>query len=76
MSHQRGGTFDPVVIGEGKYTMSATLERLEAGRSLEGVLSVMFRQGPKSIKNPPRPLIEDLDALPMPARGLPGDARR
>ena len=39
-------------------------------RSLEGVLGVVFRRGDEIVKNPPRPLIEDLDALPFPAREL------
>ena len=62
--------FDAVGTGEGELTVPEMLERLESGRSLDGVLGVAFRRGAEIVKNPPRPLIEDLDALPFPAREL------
>lgn len=62
--------FDAVVTGEGEQTLVEALDRLARGRGLEGVLGVAFRQGERIIRNPPRPLIEDLDALPFPARAL------
>ena len=43
---------------------------MRRGAELEGVLGVAFRRGDEIVKNPPRPLIEDLDALPFPAREL------
>lgn len=63
---------DAVVTGEGESTMVEMLDRLQRGESLEGVRGVVFRQGVDIIRNPPRPLIEDLDALPFPARELLG----
>jgi len=66
--------FDAVGTGEGEITVPEMLERLESGLSLDGVLGVAFRRGAEIIKNPPRPLIEDLDALPFPARELLGDS--
>ena len=62
--------FDAVVTGEGERTVPELLARLEAGRGLEDVLGVAFRHGNEIVKNPPRPLIEDLDTLPFPAREL------
>ena len=56
--------------------MVEVLERLETGRSLAGVLGVVFRDNDTIRKNPPRPLITDLDALPFPARELLGDSGR
>lgn len=64
---------DAVVTGEGEYTAPELVARLEAGAHLEGVLGVAFRRAAEIVKNPPRPLIEDLDALPFPARDLLGD---
>jgi radical SAM superfamily enzyme YgiQ (UPF0313 family) len=61
---------DAVGTGEGELTVPEMLERIESGRSLEGVLGVAYRRGAEIVKNPPRPLIEDLDALPFPAREL------
>ena len=69
-----GTLFDAVVTGEGEFICLEIVERLATGRSLEGVAGTAFRFGERVVKNPPRPLIEDLDALPFPARDLLGDA--
>ncbi|MEW6118123.1 MAG: radical SAM protein [Nitrospirota bacterium] len=71
-----GVLVDAVVTGEGEFTTLEIVECLEAGRSFEGVLGTVYREGDRIIKNPPRPLITDLDALPFPARELLGDAQR
>ncbi len=71
-----GKSFDAVVTGEGEYTVLEMLERFLAGRGLDGVAGVAYRDGETIRKNPPRPLITDLDALPFPARELLGDASR
>lgn len=68
--------FDAVGTGEGELTIAEVVGRLQAGRDLDGVLGVAFRSGAGIVKNPPRPLIEDLDALPFPARDLLGEADR
>ena len=65
---------DAVVTGEGEITVVEMLSRLGANLSLDGVEGVAFRSGQEIIKNPPRPLITDLDALPFPARELLGEA--
>ncbi|MDO8283020.1 MAG: radical SAM protein [Thermodesulfovibrionia bacterium] len=64
---------DAVITGEGELTMVEMLQRLSEGKNLEGVLGVIYREGDKIVKNPPRPLITDLDSLPFPARELLGD---
>ncbi len=69
-----GDLFDAVVTGEGEYTCLEIIDRLNCGRRLQGVEGVVFRAGEKVVKNPPRPLITDLDVLPFPARELLGDA--
>jgi radical SAM superfamily enzyme YgiQ (UPF0313 family) len=61
---------DAVGTGEGEYTVPELVACLESGREPEGVLGVAFRRRGEIIKNPPRPLIENLDALPFPARDL------
>ncbi len=68
--------FDAVVTGEGEITVVEMLERLSSNKSLEGVEGVAFRAGKEINKNPPRPLITDLDALPFPARELLGEAAK
>jgi radical SAM superfamily enzyme YgiQ (UPF0313 family) len=68
--------FDAVGTGEGEITVPEILERLESGLGLDGVLGAAFRRGADIVKNSPRPLIEDLDSLPFPARELLGEADR
>ncbi|GMQ91827.1 MAG: radical SAM protein [Gammaproteobacteria bacterium] len=69
-------SIDTVITGEAELTIVELLARLRDGKDLEGVQGVAFRQGASIVKNPPRPLIEDLDALPFPARELLGDMTR
>jgi radical SAM superfamily enzyme YgiQ (UPF0313 family) len=66
---------DAVVTGEGEQTIVEMLERLSCGTGLEGVKGVIFRQGQEIIINPPRPLMQNLDSLPFPARELLGNAK-
>jgi radical SAM superfamily enzyme YgiQ (UPF0313 family) len=65
--------FDAVVTGEGEITVVEMLDRVSSGRSLSGVKGVVFRENGEIIKNPPRPLITDLDSIPFPARELLGN---
>jgi radical SAM superfamily enzyme YgiQ (UPF0313 family) len=64
---------DAVISGEAEFTIVELLDRLQNGRGLDNLPGVIFRRGEKIIVNPPRPLIEDLDTLPFPARHLLGD---
>ncbi len=64
---------DLVVTGEGEETLVELLER-PPGSDLSGVLGLIWRRQGEIVKNPPRPLISNLDALPFPARELLGDA--
>lgn len=65
---------DSVVIGEGEETVPELIARVEQGESLAGIAGVAFRDaGGAIVKNEPRPLIEDLDTIPIPRRELLGD---
>ncbi|MCC6346890.1 MAG: radical SAM protein [Nitrospirales bacterium] len=69
-----GECIDAAVTGEGEHTTLEMVERLGEGKSLAGVAGLVYREGDRIIRNPPRPLITDLDSLPFPARELLGDA--
>lgn len=69
-----GTSMDAIITGEGEYSSIELIARLEAGSGLEDVKGVVYREDGRIIKNPPRPLISDLDAIPFPARELLGDA--
>jgi anaerobic magnesium-protoporphyrin IX monomethyl ester cyclase len=71
-----GASIDAIVTGEGEFTVLETVERLQTGQTLEGVQGLIWRERELIIKNQPRPLITDLDALPFPARELLGDPNR
>lgn len=63
--------FDFLIYGEGEVTLFDLCKRIQtpdAGFSdIEGLL---YRDCGRVIQNAPRPLIEDLDSLPFPARDL------
>ncbi|MEW6668816.1 MAG: cobalamin-dependent protein [Thermodesulfobacteriota bacterium] len=68
---------DFAVLGEGEEVMAALVQALEKGEDPSGIAGLASRKQGRVHINPPRPLIGDLDDLPMPARHLlPMDAYR
>lgn len=65
-----------VITGEGEFTTLELVQRLQEGKSIHDVQGVICWSDGRLVKNPPRPLIDDLDALPFPARELLGDIDR
>jgi len=61
---------DAVVIGEGELTLLDLVRAVESGSSLSAVDGIYFKENGSVVKNRPRDGIEDLDALPFPARDL------
>lgn len=61
---------DLVCIGEGEETLLEYLEALQHKRDYEHIKGLAFRKGDKMCFTPPRPLISDLDRLPIPAYDL------
>ncbi len=59
-----------VVRGEPEYTMLELVKTLEAGSNVKDIKSVSFRSNGKILNAVNREPIEDLDALPFPARHL------
>ncbi len=66
-------SLDAVVTGEGERTAVEMLDRVGKGESLDGVDGVAYREGGSIRSNAPRPLITDLDSIPLPARALLGE---
>ncbi len=64
------GGVDYVVRSEGEYTMLDLVEHLSQGAGGEDVPGVSYLADGQFVRNPPRPFIEDLDAIPFPAREL------
>ena len=69
--------FDLAAVGEGEDTLRAILERVAAGDACPADLpGTAVRAGDRVVVNPPRPPIDDLDILPLPAWDLlPGFPR-
>ena len=61
---------DAVVSGEAEMTLLELVQALAAKDSLHKVNGLTFRENGRIIENPSRPLIPDLNTLPMPARHL------
>lgn len=64
------GCFDAVCIGEGEETFLDIVKAHENGQTFENIQNVCVKTDGLIIKNPLRPLIEDLDALPFPHKEL------
>lgn len=66
---------DYLLLGEGESNIGAFLEAIE-GSGVEHVPGVVYRDDAGKVAyGPPNALIEDLDALPMPARHLLDNGR-
>ena len=70
-----GQLINAAIYGEGEFTVLEIIGRLEAGKGLDAVAGTVYRDGSHIVVNAERPLIQDLDSLPFPARELLGDTR-
>ena len=61
---------DAVCRGEGEYTLRDAIASLERGTGFKDIAGISYRQDNRVIHNPPRPFLQDLDTLPLPARHL------
>lgn len=62
------GVFDSVVRFEGEQTFVELAQAIEESKNLAGVKGLAFRENGKMKENPLRPLVENLDSIPFPAR--------
>ncbi len=61
---------DMVCMGEGELALSELLFKIENKENYFDTQNFYFKKGNAIIRNPVRPLIEDLDSLPFPDRSL------
>jgi anaerobic magnesium-protoporphyrin IX monomethyl ester cyclase len=66
----RSPWIDAIVIGEGERTLVELVWAIEQGKGIHQVPGIAFANGNTVIKTSPRPLMENLDDLPLPAREL------
>lgn len=62
--------FDFLVRGEGEFVIAELLNALNNNLPLHAIRGLVYRQENNIVINAPLPPIEDLDALPFPARHL------
>ncbi len=56
---------DALCIGDGEYAFTELLDAWRDGASVEGVAGVWAKVDGQVIQNPPRPLVQNLDDLPI-----------
>ncbi|MCD6247895.1 MAG: cobalamin-dependent protein [Hadesarchaea archaeon] len=61
---------DFVVRGEGEETFRELVSAVEKGRDLRAIRGVSFKENGRTVNNPPRGLVNNLDDLPIPAYDL------
>jgi anaerobic magnesium-protoporphyrin IX monomethyl ester cyclase len=61
---------DGVVVGDGEECFREIVERVAAGKGLEGVAGLVHREGEAILRNPPRPPERNLDRYPIIDRRL------
>lgn len=61
---------DITVKGEGEIAFREIVEYVRGKRILASIPGIAYNKGGEVKETPPRPLLNDLDALPFPARGL------
>jgi len=61
---------DAVCRGEGEKAMVELADRLSSGKSIREIRNLWVKEGDKIYRNPPRPLVTNLDSIPHPDRQL------
>jgi radical SAM superfamily enzyme YgiQ (UPF0313 family) len=61
---------DAVVFGEGELTLCEVIDRVSRGDSLRSVSGLAHRANGEIVRETHRPMIEELNSLPFPARHL------
>ncbi len=64
----REDAVDAICIGEGEASLTELLAALEGGRDPAALPGLWVKSGGKVFRNPVRPLVRDVDALPFPDR--------
>ncbi len=61
---------DVAALGEGEETLNDLIGAYESGKPLDDVRGIAFKKGDQMKLTQPRPMIENLDEVPFPARDL------
>jgi len=61
---------DYIVRGEGELTFKELVDTLDKGKDINKILGLSINRDGKVKNNPPRPLIRDIDSIPIPSYDL------
>lgn len=61
---------DLIIIGEGEATLAELVPAIKDRKAWKDIRGIAFRENGQTVFTGSRPLIEDLDTLPLPARHL------
>ena len=61
---------DFVIQGEGEATLKELIQSLDQNQAPDTIKSIIYRNKDGSVVNPKRPVLRDLDSLPLPAWDL------
>jgi anaerobic magnesium-protoporphyrin IX monomethyl ester cyclase len=56
---------DMALVAEGEGALLELVEKMTAGQKLEDIRNIWFKKGKEIIRNPLRPLLQDMDELPF-----------
>ena len=58
---------DFIIQGEGEQSLLELIDNLRNGNSFQSIKGLVYKSGGSTITNPKRPVMTDLDSLPLPA---------
>lgn len=58
---------DAVIAGEGEGALLDLLDALDEGRPIAGIRNLIHRDGDRIVEEPRRPVVDDMDSLPLPS---------
>lgn len=61
---------DVIIKGEGEITLKEVIDAKKAKSDLKDIAGVIYKENNLVVKNIPRPVLKDLDVLPLPAWDL------
>ncbi len=61
---------DAICIGEGEYALADLAEAIDTGGDISSIPNLHVKTASGVVRNKPRPLCQDLDAIPLPDRSL------
>jgi len=61
---------DAICVGEGEFALADLCDRLQAGQDISSIPNIWVKKDGEIHRNPPRPLMQNLDTLPFPDRAI------